>query len=378
MKVEKIIINSVEDCSKLASINCNPNVLFLFGDGKLLRNSQFLGVLESSFPNAIRFGCSSSGEISALKVFDGTVSITAVEFERTELRFESISLDDGIKSLDCGRLLMKNFPTQNLKHLMVLSDGIHINGAELIGGIQKHLPKGVAVTGGMAGDGTRFKETVVFDKTGKPVTDCVSILGFYGDQLSVAYGSKGGWDSFGLERLVTKSEDNVLFELDNQPALQLYKQFLGDRARDLPASGLLFPLSLREKEDQEPVVRTILGINEEEQSLVFAGSIPQGSYVKLMKANIDRLIDGAEVSAKTCDKMLEKEKAELAVLISCVGRKLVLKQLIEEEIEAVADVLGEQVNITGFYSYGEIAPFKKNTPCLLHNQTMTITTFTEK
>lgn len=378
MKVDKIIINSIKDCIKFESITIKPNLLFLFGYGELIKDEAFLSSLDKYFPNVIRFGCSSSGEISALRVYDGAVSISAVEFEDTDIRFESISFDKGVDSLEFGAMLMNNFSTDNLRHLMVLSDGIHVNGADLINGIQKYLPKEVAVTGGLAGDGTRFKETVVFNKSGKPVSNCISILGFYGDKISVAYGSKGGWDSFGLERLVTKSKGNELFELDNQPALELYKQFLGERAKDLPASGLLFPLSLREKEDQEPVVRTILGINEDEQSLIFAGSIPQGSYVKLMKANIDRLIDGAEISASTCNKMLENEKAELAVLISCVGRKLVLKQLIEEEIEAVADVLGSQANITGFYSYGELAPFKKNTACLLHNQTMTITTFTEK
>ncbi|NRA92567.1 MAG: FIST C-terminal domain-containing protein, partial [Psychroserpens sp.] len=184
------------------------------------------------------------------------------------------------------------------------------------------------------------------------------------------------WDSFGIERLVTKSKKNVLYELDGLPALELYKSFLGDEADNLPSSGLLFPLSMRSNETEKPVVRTILGINEEDQSLTFAGNIPKGSYVRLMKANIDRLIGGAEASAKALNKTTD-ESSELAILISCVGRRLVLKQLVEEEIEVVREVIGDKPQITGFYSYGEIAPFGAFSPCELHNQTMTITTLSE-
>lgn len=133
---------------------------------------------------------------------------------------------------------------------------------------------------------------------------------------------------------------------------------------------------MRVNEQTKPVVRTILAVNEDEQSLTFAGNIPEGSKVRLMKANVDRLINGAEDSAISANKIF-KEDTELAILISCVGRRLVLKQLVEEEVEVVRDILGEKPCITGFYSYGEIAPFGEFSPCELHNQTMTITTLSE-
>ncbi|MBT4969775.1 MAG: hypothetical protein HOM80_12280, partial [Bacteroidetes bacterium] len=207
--------------------------------------------------------------------------------------------------------------------------------------------------------------------------DIIAAIGFYGEDIKIGYGSLGGWDSFGVERSVTKSEANVLYEIDNTPALSIYKSFLGDQAKDLPASGLLFPLSMRTEADAEPVVRTILAVDEEKQSLTFAGDIPEGSYIKLMKANIDRLITGAEDAAKVSVNPLSGNLPELAILISCVGRKLVLNQMVEEEVEAVQDVVGEQAKLTGFYSYGEIAPFLEGAKCELHNQTMTITTFQE-
>ncbi len=245
----------------------------------------------------------------------------------------------------------------------------------LVKGIADELPANVTLTGGLAGDGPNFTKTVIVEPDGTVATESIAAIGFYGESLQIGFGSRGGWDSFGLDRLVTKSKENVLYEIDGQPALDLYKSFLGDRAKDLPSSGLLFPLSMRDSEDRAPVVRTILGISEEDKSLTFAGDIPQGSFVRLMKANTDRLINGAEEAAVAA-KNGDKESPEFALLVSCVGRKLVLKQIVEEEVESVSDVLDKPF-ITGFYSYGEIAPFNQNVQCELHNQTMTITTFRE-
>jgi hypothetical protein len=188
----------------------------------------------------------------------------------------------------------------------------------------------------------------------------------------------GGWDSFGPERVVTRSKDNVLYELDGQSALELYKKYLGEHAQGLPATGLLYPLSLKMQDSESRVVRTILAVNEKDQSMTFAGDIPQGTNVRLMKANFDRLIDGAVGAAKNSQSQLTIAKPQLAILISCVGRKLILKQRIEEEVEGVQEVFGKDVVLTGFYSYGEISPFTPNAKCELHNQTMTITTFSEK
>ena len=188
----------------------------------------------------------------------------------------------------------------------------------------------------------------------------------------------GGWDPFVPERKITRSSGNVLHELDGQSALALYKKYLGPQAAELPASGLLFPLSLRVREDETGIVRTILGINEEEQSITFAGDVPEGAYVRLMKANFDRLIDGASQAAQASYTTIGASSPDLAILISCVGRKLVLKQRIEEEVESVREILGDRTVLTGFYSYGEISPFSPSATCELHNQTMTITTFSER
>jgi hypothetical protein len=262
-------------------------------------------------------------------------------------------------------------------HVLLFADGLQVNGSELVSGMVAALPSGVTVTGGLAGDGDRFGETLVgLDATPEPGN--LVAIGLYGSRLRVGTGSLGGWDPFGPERLVTRSHGNVLYEVDGQSALALYKRYLGERASDLPASGLLFPLSLRQPTGAgQGVVRSIVSLCESDQSLTFGGDVPEGSYARLMKANFDRLIDGAHGAAESSSAGLGATAPELAILISCVGRKLVLRRRVEEELESVREVLGAATTLTGFYSYGEIAPFTSLDRCEFHNQTMTITTLAE-
>lgn len=374
MKVKQIIVKKKINEVDL-ELDFIPNFMLMFISPIFKFKKELLDILLKKYPDAHIIGCSTSGEISDDEVSDDSVSLTAVQFEKTSLHSACIPIDSMTNSKEAGAKLINVLPKEGLRHVMVLSDGLNVNGADLVEGMTGVSPKGVSITGGLAGDGPNFEKTFVVSNRG--ISDFkLAAVGFYGEDLKIGFGSQGGWDSFGLEREVTKSESNILYELDGKPALELYKSFLGAAAADLPGSGLLFPLMVRESENIEPVVRTILAVNEEDQSLTFAGNIPQGSYVRLMKANMDRLINGAEESAQISQDIL-KQDASLSILISCVGRRLVLKQLVEEEVEAVRDVLGEKTVITGFYSYGEIAPFGEFSSCQLHNQTMTITSFSE-
>ena len=265
-----------------------------------------------------------------------------------------------------------------LRHVLVISDGLGVNGCELARGMKQGLPDDVPVTGGLAGDAGKFERTQVFvdDKVGSGTIACA---GFYGDAITTGYGSLGGWDVFGPDRIITRSEGNVLYELDGESALKLYKQYLGSYADELPGSGLLFPLNIETEDEGDRVVRTILGVDEETQSLTFAGDMPEGARAQLMRANFDRLVDGATGAAEICQAQAEEAtRWQFALLISCVGRRMVLQQRVEEELEGVRDVLGATVPLLGFYSYGELSPFVKGDACRLHNQTMTITTFAER
>lgn len=375
MKIYQHKVLHLQDLDHL-DLKFVPDVFFLFASPTFVGTEEFVSKLACKFENAILIGCSTAGEILGNEVLDSTIALTAVKFEKTKLRIEEVDLVAcNLDSYEAGKAISSKLMGPDLRHIFVLSDGLIVNGAELVKGLHADLDKSVSITGGLAGDCSNFENTLVISGN-KVASKKIVALGLYGPELSIGFASKGGWDSFGIERLVTKSTNNVLYELDGQPALELYKSFLGDMAKDLPGSGLLFPLSMRDEDNQIPVVRTILSVDENNGSLTFAGNIPQGSYVRLMKANIDRIIGGAEQSAITAKNSTE-DQHQLAFLISCVGRRLVMKQLVEEEVEAVNEVFGNDIYTTGFYSYGEIAPFDKFSPCTLHNQTMTITTFSE-
>jgi hypothetical protein len=374
MKIKQISVSETNWEKDLAAITIDANLFLLFVSPEFNFKQEVLKALNVKYPKATIIGCSTAGEISDVTVNDKTIALTAIQLQKTTLKKVSVSIKDMNSSKEAGEQIASQLYAKDLKHVIVLSDGLHVNGADLVTGLKSKMPN-ISITGGLAADGSNFNKTFVIND-GEIVDKTIVGLGFYGEGLKVGYSSKGGWDSFGIERLVTKSDKNVLYELDGFPALKTYKSFLGEEANNLPSSGLLFPLSLRIDESSIPVVRTILAINEADQSLTFAGNIAQGAYVRLMKANVDRLIKGAEDSAIGAGKEL-KDSPELVILISCVGRRLVLKQMIEEEIEVVREVLGSKPSITGFYSYGEIAPFDEFSPCELHNQTMTITTLSE-
>lgn len=359
------------------ALPADADLLLVFGARALLQSASLFPALRQACPDAVIAGCSTAGEICGTEVHDDSLVVTAVNFAATRVALVSATLELAADSRQAGATLSAQLLGEQLRHVLVLSDGLAVNGSELVQGLRTSLPAGVNVTGGLAGDGPDFGATVVIADA-PAASHRIAAIGFYGDRLRVGYGSLGGWDSFGPERLITRAEGNTLFELDGESALSLYKTYLGKQAEDLPSSGLLFPLALHLPDADTYVVRTILGIDEEAQSMTFAGDMPVGARAQLMKANFNRLVDGAIGAAEDTLTQLDGHAPELAILISCIGRKLVLQQRIEEETEGVAEVLGPRTTLTGFYSYGEIAPHSALTRCELHNQTMTVTTFSEE
>ncbi len=352
------------------------NLVLVFGSTERLKNAHQMAEIRNTYPNALISGCSTAGEIFDITVSDDSLSVTAIHFEHTRLQTTYARVSGPEDSFCCGKELAQAVPHEGLRHVFILSDGLNVNGSELVAGLSEQLPKGATITGGLSGDADRFGETLVLWK-GQAQSHIVTLIGLYGAELNIGFGSLGGWDSFGPERLITRANGNVLYEMDGKSALELYKSYLGEHADGLPATGLLFPLSLRSADSNTGLVRTILAVDEDEQSMTFAGDIPEGSYARLMKANFNRLVDGAVAAAETSAQAIRGSTVELAILISCVGRKMVLKQRTEEEVEGVREVFGPTPALTGFYSYGEISPFIPGAKCELHNQTMTITTFSE-
>jgi hypothetical protein len=353
----------------------DPDLILVFGTAPLLH--KVAPALRQLFPEAKPLGCTTAGEISTQGVSDATCVVTAIEFASSSVQAVSTQLMSMEDSQAAGQRLARQLPALGLRAVLVLGQGLNINGSALIAGMTEVLDAGVLITGGLAGDDAAFKETWVLDSQGVR-NDALTCVGLYGADLTVTHGSFGGWMPFGPARKVTRCVNNVLYELDGEPALGVYKRYLGDHAKDLPASGLLFPFSMLGSDHNDVgLIRTILAVDEAQGSLTLAGDIDVDGYLRLMHASTDALVDGAESAAQAAVQVQKHPGQGLALLVSCVGRKLVMGGRVEEEVEAVASVLNQGAVLTGFYSYGEISPFTGEVSCKLHNQTMTVTHFVE-
>ncbi|TXG35318.1 FIST signal transduction protein [Seonamhaeicola maritimus] len=352
-----------------------PLVLVL-GNRFLLEDNNIYDEIQTMFPDGdIVFG-STSGDITSKTVDEDSITITAIEFEKSSFLIKTSNvLNSDLNSFKTGAELVNQFPQEGLKYIFVLSEGSFINGSELTKGMNSVSNENILITGGLCGDAARFEKTLAsYNENPRPGE--IVAIGFYGESLEISFSIHGGWTPFGPERNVTKSKSNVLYELDDKPALDLYKKYLGEKSNELPAAALLYPLDVKSTEEEQSFVRTILNIDENSNTMILAGDIPENSKVQLMMTNVDNIANASERAARQALELRTK-KPELALLVSCIGRKLVLDQRVEDEIEEVVDVVGQDTAICGFYSYGEIAPFHGENNCQLHNQTMTITLISE-
>ncbi len=365
----------VSDPLNLSPVAESAQLVLCFAEKKTLQDPHIYNIVKLKFPKADISFSSTAGEIYQDTVLDNSFVAVAIEFENTNICSASVNISNFQNMYDAAIALVSKLPKDDLSYILVFSDGRNVNGSELVNGLTSLVPKNVLLTGGLAGDGYNFTSTLV-GLNSQPAEGEIVAIGFYGKSLHVTHGSQGGWDIFGLEKRITKSEANVLFEIENQNALDLYKKYLGDEAKNLPGSALLFPLSVVVPGSEKPVVRTILSIDEEQKSMTFAGDVPEGSKVRFMKANFDKLTMAASTAAQQTQDS-EERNPDFSLLISCVGRKLVLGSKTEEEVKAINKTFGKNTPMAGFYSYGEISPFNEGGTCQLHNQTMTITSFYE-
>lgn len=364
---------SVDQLEQLAAIK--PQLLLVFWNAEPLQQPPFIAALKAHLPDTIVIGCSTGAEIDASGVSEGC-QLTAIHFDKVAVHVAEVELAELADSQAAGQRLGAALPKVGLRGVLLVAPGLDINGSAMLEGFAAELPPEVPISGGLAGDKGAFAKTFVLGPSGVSSSKLVAV-GLYGEGLHFSTGSRGGWTAFGPSRRITRADTSRLYELDGQPALALYKKYLGDYARDLPSAALLFPFEMLDGQ-RKPLglLRTILGIDEATQSLLLAGSVEEGTYVRLMHASADELVDGAEQAAS--DAVGNEDSAGgLALLVSCIGRKLVMGERVHEEVTAVAEQLGAGFTLAGFYSNGEISPLRDLLDCRLHNQTMTIALLSE-
>lgn len=366
-KNDKWILEDLKKC-----VRETVNIVFVFADKDVIQKYNHNIMLKKIYPNAHIVGTSTAGNIFDDSLSEYTAIATAVSFDTSQISIKTLT-PNAKQLFEDGKKLIDSIEKEKLKHIFILSRGLGIDNSELIKGMNSHTY--VPITGGLAGDGSMYHDTYVFaDDVG--AENLVIAVCFYGESLNIEVACKAGWEEFGAQRTITSSQGNILYEIDNKPAIKLYEKYLGEYINDLPESGLLFPLSIKMDENSEnEVIRVMMGVNDD-GSITFAGDVPQGASARLMKTNVNNLIDGSEVAAKSIHK--HNNKRSLTLVVSCTGRLSVLKQLVNEELEVIQDTLGKESQLIGFYSYGEISPFNDDLlNCKLHNQTMTITSIYE-
>jgi len=355
----------------------DANWVLVFGSIKRFQERSFARTLQKRYPQAQIIGCTTSGEISDTGVYDDSIHITAMSWEKSTLKFVAKPVVDMEQSHNLGTDIARELNQDGLKGVFILSDGLNVNGSELVSGIQDILPN-TPITGGLAGDNAQFSQTLLLNNE-KVQDHLVIAVGIYGDHAVVTSGALGGWKPYGPPRKVTGSNKNVVFSLDGKPALPLYKMYIGYYANELPASGLNFPFAIMSEKKDITVIRTLLAVDQEKDSLTFAGNVPEGSTVRFLKSDHDRLVDGASHAAQQIlNKGINTNDTALAICVSCVGRKLVMQEQVSDEVFAVKSLLGMRTGITGFYSNGEICSGTEDDGhSQLHNQTMTIAYLSE-
>ena len=349
----------------------SAELALIFGLRSALEPPAMLATVRARFPAARLLFVSTAGSFADTQIEDLGLVCTALRLEASSLRCvaEAHAPEGDLQAL-CQRLTAQLL-APGLRHVLVFSDGGFVNGTVLSETFNACLPPEVTLSGGLAGDGTDFVRTLV-GLDAAPTPGVIVAIGLYGAALRIGFGIAGGWSSFGPVRTVTGSAGNILHTLDDRPSLEIYKKYLGPEASALPAAALRFPLCVSTADQPNGVVRTILSIDDEAGSMTFAGDIPLGATVRFMRASYEDLISGAEEAARQA-----AQPAALVLCVSCVGRRIVLGQRTEEEIEGVRDVFGPSPVLAGFYSYGELAPSGQAQACQLHNQTMTITSISE-
>ncbi len=369
MKVKQWVIKCEERETWKPELEEGKGLVLIFCHRKLLEDISWIerwGLKEKGRD----YVCiSTAGEYSDDGPMLKGVVVNDLVLEHSQHKIWGMKKKEGQDSFSLGKEIYEKVEKENLKFLWLFSDGHIINGEDLMNGFDSVNENKIRVSGGMAGDGADFEKTIV-GMNGETGEGYVAVIGFYGDRIHESDAYCGGWWQFGPIKTVTKSKDNVVYEINNEVALDFYKKYLGEESESLPESALLFPLCIMDDEMQELVTRTILSIDMENGSMVFAGNVPEGSHVKMMRASTDELVEASGKAASQIDEPTGQKGDRFTLLVSCVGRRLVYGDRVDEEFLAVKSLIKDSL-IGGFFSYGEFSA-DSNNKNLLHNQTLCI------
>ena len=373
MKTEQRLY--IQDEWSNQDVNNSAQLVLAFASSSLVKEETSYKSLKTFYPNADIVLTSTAGEIFDTEVNDDSISTTALTFKDTITKAVNKEVKDIGDSFLIGSELAKEVNTIWLKYILVFIDWLWINWCDFLDGIKSVLDKKVWITWWLAWDGFNPHKTYVSLNKKTDEKKMAVIVWFYGDSIKIWNASLAGFNTFGIERKITKSKGNIVYELDGEPMLKLYKKYLWKQAEKLPGSAVNFPLSISKQWEEDWLLRSILTVDEKTWSVTFSWNVTQWYRAFLMRTDLSSLIKEAWKAATLA--MIKNPDPQFALLISCAGRRIILKQRVEDEIDDIRWIVWEDCTIAWFYSYGEIWISTWDISYELHNETMTVALFSE-
>jgi hypothetical protein len=356
----------------------NPDIVIAFSSTALNQKDIVRGINEAS-GKAPLVGCSDAGQITNEGPNKGGVSVMVI-------KSDSIKFIPGTGgqvaggAREAGAALAKDISGKardSLKLLMMLTDVLKGNGADVVRGVQDILGQDFLVVGGAAGDDFQFKETFVYYYD-QVLPSSVVGVGLSG-KFSVGIGVRHGWMPVGLPQKVTKSSGAVIEEIEGKPAVAIYEEYFGKKAEELKAEPLAimaitYPLGMSVEGSEEFLIRDPITVDEK-GAITCAAEIPEDSEIRLMIGSKDNAIAAAKDAARKALDQLGGAKPKAIVVFNCIARNKLFGQDAGDEIQAIQSILGVNVPLIGFYTYGEQAPIGGNVTrpfSCFHNETVVI------
>lgn len=348
----------------------DPDLVLLFCAAEYDAREVIAGLYERFAARARIFGCSSCAEINSEEAITG--SVTAMGILLGEVEATIVHARDGANdSAAVGRALGEALAQLRPGLVLLLVDGIVLNSTPVLEGMQSILGEHVPIAGGVAADALTFTRTEEYVDR-EVMTGAAVALALSGP-LRIETVVAGGWQAIGDSRVITRAEGSkTIVELDGEPALDVYRRYLGTFGRDLDNAGLEFPIGViaqpgDESLAEEAFIRAVQGAASDGHGVRVSGDIVEGATVRMMRASGDELIASATRGVDAAARTL-REPA-LALFFDCAGRKVVLGTRYQEELASVFAGLPAALPKIGFYTYGELAPRTGKT--IHHDETFT-------
>ncbi len=322
------------------------------------------------------FGASTGDNFTDGEIESHTIVVLLLDIDPAYFQLAIKGADEGTIKEIAEQIGKSALTTFKKPAFLVVSGGLAVDGDEIIAGIESACGIGTTIFGGLAADFLRMQRTYVFNNDKLCDYGLLALI-LDEEKISLSGMAVGGWKPMGMDRIITKSVGNVVYTIDNEPALDFVSRYAG--LKDLDTNNALnflissnFQLQLK-REDKHPVMRTPMQANAEDRSIVFAGSLPEGSKVKLC------LLPGFEVIEAALNEFNNYKKdqpePDALILFSCAGRQLTLGPYVSEEIDGIKNIWNAP--LAGFFCYGEIGRVVSGQH-EFHNMTCSLATLMEK